>query len=242
MEKEFTKKMKNKKVIAIIIYISLILNISPVFSATTNTTNKTPEPYAQEEFPSWIHDLRRAEIITLGAMPFITLNTSLCYSFGNYALHNFDANYFVSPFSKKSDNSSYSTDEQIGILLTSLGISLGIGITDFIVHSIKRSNAKKRLRIQEKGNIKIFPIEEDPNATKIITPYKKNDSDNEINLDSSIETQKINEDVLEVENETIEEVKINQETNIPLKKQKKAKKLYTTTDSIEKTTSDQSEN
>ena len=157
-----------KKLIASIICLSLFANLPPVFAADTKST--TPEPYEEDEFPSWLKDLRRAEIITLGAMPFITLNTSLCYSFGNYAFHNFDSDYFVNPFAQGSDTSSYTSSEQAGILLTSLGICLGIGITDFIVHSVKRSNQKKKMRTQKKGNINIESVADDPEATKILPP------------------------------------------------------------------------
>lgn len=157
-----------KKLIASIICLSLFANLTPVFAADTKST--TPEPYEEDEFPSWLKDLRRAEIITLGAMPFITLNTSLCYSFGNYAFHNFDSDYFVNPFAQGSDTSSYTSGEQAGILLTSLGICLGIGITDFIVHSVKRSNQKKIMRTQKKGNINIESVADDPEATKILPP------------------------------------------------------------------------
>ena len=157
-----------KKLIASIICLSLFANLTPVFAADTKST--TPEPYEEDEFPSWLKDLRRAEIITLGAMPFITLNTSLCYSFGNYAFHNFDSDYFLNPFAQGSDTSSYTSGEQAGILLTSLGICLGIGITDFIVHSVKRSNQKKKMRTQKKGNINIESVADDPEATKILPP------------------------------------------------------------------------
>ena len=157
-----------KKLIASIICLSLFANLTPVFAADTKST--TPEPYEEDEFPSWLKDLRRAEIITLGAMPFITLNTSLCYSFGNYAFHNFDSDYFLNPFAQGSDTSSYTSGEQAGILLTSLGICLGIGITDFIVHSVKRSNQKKKMRTQKKGNINIESVADDPETTKILPP------------------------------------------------------------------------
>lgn len=157
-----------KKLIASIICLSLFANLTPVFAADTKST--TPEPYEEDEFPSWLKDLRRAEIITLGAMPFITLNTSLCYSFGNYAFHNFDSDYFLNPFAQGSDTSSYTSGEQAGILITSLGICLGIGITDFIVHSVKHSNQKKKMRTQKKGNINIESVADDPEATKILPP------------------------------------------------------------------------
>lgn len=143
-------------------FLALISLLSSIFS-------ETPEPYKPEEFPGILHDLRRAEIITLGAMPFITFNVSLGYSFGNYASHNFDYSYFKNPFAQDSE-SSYSQDEQIGILLTSIGISAGIGITDFIVHSVKRNKQYRKLKKTKNKNITVSPIETDPDATKIEYP------------------------------------------------------------------------
>lgn len=151
-----------KKIIFFTVLISLLSSSFPVFS-------ETPEPYQKEEFPGILHDIRRAEIITLGSMPFITFSATLGYSFGKYASHNFDSSYFVNPFSSTDEN-SFSTDEQIGILLTSLGISAGIGLTDFIVHTIKRNNRQKKLKKQKNTEIQITPIREDPDAIKINPP------------------------------------------------------------------------
>lgn len=151
-----------KKIIFFTVLISLLSSSFPVFS-------ETPEPYQKDEFPGILHDIRRAEIITLGSMPFITFSATLGYSFGKYASHNFDSSYFVNPFSSTEEN-SFSTDEQIGILLTSLGISAGIGLTDFIVHTIKRNNRQRKLKKQKNTEIQITPIREDPDAIKINPP------------------------------------------------------------------------
>lgn len=151
-----------KKIIFFTVLFSLLSSSFPVFS-------ETPEPYQKDEFPGILHDIRRAEIITLGSMPFITFSATLGYSFGKYASHNFDSSYFVNPFSSTDEN-SFSTDEQIGILLTSLGISAGIGLTDFIVHTIKRNNRQKKLKKQKNTEIQITPIREDPDAIKINPP------------------------------------------------------------------------
>ena len=151
--------LKKIKITALILIFSLFAE--NLFSAES----KTPEPYSDNEFPGFLHDLRRAEIITLGAMPFITFNATLGYSLGKFAFNNFDPQYFVNPFAQSSD-SSFSTDEQIGIILTSLGISLCIGITDLIVNSVKRNNAKKKIN-DPNNPVKINPIKNDPDAIKL---------------------------------------------------------------------------
>ena len=160
--------MKNRLLFA---FSAFFLSFSMLFAQT-----QSPEPYSKDEFHPVLKDLRRAEIITLGAIPFVTFNVTLGYSFGKYASHNFDSNYFPNPFAKSSDANAYTTEEEIGIILTSVGISAGIGLTDFIVHEIKRSRARKRLKALQNGPIKISPIEEDPEAVKIeILPQNKND-------------------------------------------------------------------
>ena len=151
--------LKKIKITAFILIFSLFAE--NLFFAES----RTPEPYSDNEFPGFLHDLRRAEIITLGAMPFITFNATLGYSLGKFAFNNFDPQYFVNPFAQSSD-SSFSTDEQIGIILTSLGISLCIGITDLIVNSVKRNNAKKKIN-DPNNPVKINPIKNDPDAIKL---------------------------------------------------------------------------
>ena len=141
-------------------------------------------------FPSFLYDLRRAEIITLGSMPFITLGTSLGYSFGKYAYHGFDSAYFSNPFAKTTE-SAYSADEQVGIILTSLGISLGIGITDFIVQTVKRNSKAKKIKNNNNSPIKITPISEDPDAVKISLPNEENlENKTEIPVENELENTK----------------------------------------------------
>ena len=166
MEKGIIQKMKrNKKhsLIFKIAFISLLLNIScPLFADDT-----TPAPYTNSEFPTFMQDLRRFEIITLGSLPFVTLDTSLAYSTLRYAQHDYDAKYMPSLLG----TSTYDSDEQIGIVLTSLGISVGIGITDLVIHLIKRSNTRKRqIRSLKNDSVQINRISEDPDAIKINIP------------------------------------------------------------------------
>lgn len=164
--------------------VLLCFSLCSVFS-----DDKSPKPYEKNEFPGFLYDLRRAEIITLGAMPFVTFNIALGYSFTNYALHNFNSSYFVNPFANSSDDNAYSSDEQIAIIISSLCISAGIGLTDFIVHSAKRNKQQRLLKNRNKGAIEINPILEDPDAIKIPVPIQQSDIENfnEENIDSDEE-------------------------------------------------------
>ncbi len=150
--------MKNKTIFAAII-IFLFIAVPNCFCQT----NTTPEPYSDDEFPQFMLDLRRFEIITLGSMPFITLNSSIVYNGYKFATGKTDT---FNPLA----TADYTQDEMENIIITSLCISAGIGLTDYIVNLIKRNRIKRRLR-QQDSNIS---IEENPDAVRIPLPSPEN--------------------------------------------------------------------
>jgi hypothetical protein len=152
-----------KKLISKILIFTLLLNTAlPVFAEDT-----TPKAYDEDEFPQTLKDLRRFEIITLGSLPFVTLDATLAYSTYRYAAHGFDSAYQPDIFS----SSSFTQEEQTGIILTSIGISVGIGLTDLIVQLIKRSPKRKKTQINY-DDIAVIPISEDPDAVELPLPGK----------------------------------------------------------------------
>ena len=160
-----------KNLITKILIFSLFFNISfPAFAADT-----TPKPYDNDELPQTMKDIRRFEIITLGALPFVTLDTTLAYSTWRYVQHDFDSAYQPDIFAA----SSFSQEEQRNLILTSLGVCIGIGLTDLIVQIIKRSNKKRASQVNY-DDISIIPIAEDPDAEIIPPPPSENNAIQEI--------------------------------------------------------------
>ena len=158
-----------KNLIAKILIFSLFLNISlPAFAADT-----TPKPYDNDELPQTMKDIRRFEIITLGALPFVTLDTTLAYSTWRYVQHDFDSAYQPDIFAA----SSFSQEEQRNLILTSLGVCIGIGLTDLIVQIIRRSHKKRTTQINY-DDISIIPISEDEEAQ--IIPLPSADDETEV--------------------------------------------------------------
>ena len=92
-------------------------------------------PYKRDEFPQWTLDLRRAEIVTIGSLPLSFMFTALAYDVYKSAASGFDPQV---PF-----GSSRTQDDIIKLLVISSSVSLAIGITDFIIHQVKRSNTRK---------------------------------------------------------------------------------------------------
>ena len=135
-----------KKSLLLLLLISLF---SQNLFADTSSTSTTPKAYDDDEFPQALLDLRRFEIITLGSMPFVMLDTTLAYSAYKYASGKSTSFNFL-------NSSSYDKDETKKIILTSLGISASIGLTDFIVRLVKRSKAKKASRNLYNENLNIY--------------------------------------------------------------------------------------
>ena len=89
-----------KRFAAKILIFSFLFNLTvPAFSADTSTS---PKPYDSEELPQTFKDIRRFEIITLGALPFVTLDTTLVFSTVRYVDNDFDDAYKPDIFAKSN--------------------------------------------------------------------------------------------------------------------------------------------
>ena len=152
--------MKNKK---LLITISLFLFFAVQNCFCQSSTDTSPQPYKDDEFPQVMQDLRRFEIITLGAMPFITLDSAIVYNGYKYASGKTDT---FNPLA----TADYTQDEMERIIVTSLCISAGIGLSDYIINLIKRSRVKRRLKQQDTN----ISIEENPDAVRIPLPSTEN--------------------------------------------------------------------
>lgn len=166
---EVNNRIKSISYKLICIFVLLTIFISPAFCDST-----TPEAYDMEEIPQSLQDLRRFEIISLGAMPFVMMDTTLVYSSYRYVKNDFSSDFRPTPF---PTGKSFSSDEQVKLVLTSLGISAAVGLTDFIFRHIKRSSNRKAEDMLRKRDISIsvadsetVPIDEDKEAVRIELP------------------------------------------------------------------------
>ena len=151
--------MKHTKKIAFLIFFVSLFSVFPVYAEDT-TVSRTPDPYGAEEFKQWQKDLRRFEIITFGALPFVSLLSFWAYDIGRSIAHKGDPAYNPWPIKDAKVAVSLTEKEQLGIFLTAVGISLGVAIIDLTYRSIKRANAKKLEEKNEEEAILLIPIEE----------------------------------------------------------------------------------
>ncbi len=120
-----------------------------------------PEPYGPDEFSGWQQDLRRAEILSFGALPFVTFFSSIYYDVWRYYDHDQDEGYLPWPFKNSDTAVPLSEDEQKKVFFTSIGISIGVAVVDFAWQTIQRSRKKKEIRRQlrdYKDPIVVIPV------------------------------------------------------------------------------------
>ena len=151
--------MKHTKKIAFLIFFVSLFSVFPVYAEDSNVS-RTPDPYGAEEFKQWQKDLRRFEIITFGALPFVSLLSFWAYDIGRSIAHKGDPAYNPWPIKDAKVAVKLTEKEQLGIFLTAVGISLGVAIIDLTYRSIKRANAKKLEEKNEEEAIILIPIEE----------------------------------------------------------------------------------
>jgi hypothetical protein len=98
-----------------------------------------PEPYAPEEFPAWANDLRRAEIVFFGSLPFSLFFTFEAYDIGRFVGSGFDEDGFDTllapwPFRAGSEiGARYSTAEKGWLIASALTVSLCVSVVDFLI-------------------------------------------------------------------------------------------------------------
>lgn len=153
-------RVKLIRVCITILLFSLPLTYASPLSSSSDEDEDKVEPYSEDEFPTWAHDIRRAEIITIGSLPFTTLASTLCYSLGRYAGYGFDFDYVPNPFAK-SGVGALNQSEQIGVFATAGGLSIAIGITDLIIHIVRRRKIKRLLEEKKDVPVIITPLESD---------------------------------------------------------------------------------
>lgn len=152
--------MKNFHFILTVFILSLFLPLQ-VFSQSSENTDSTPEPYAENEFPQWSKDLRRFEIVSLGAVPFVAISVNLGYSAYQYFSGN--SSTFETPFTK---GTSFTEGEQMKIFCASIGAGVIIGFSDLAINLVKRHNEKKRQQkiLESHDQIIVVPFQESENT------------------------------------------------------------------------------
>ncbi|MBN1647429.1 MAG: hypothetical protein JW874_05295 [Spirochaetales bacterium] len=119
---------------------------TPIPGKKPEDDDHKPEEYSDDEFPVWLRDLRRGEIIAIGSFPFTFFVSQLAYGFYRYYDHDFDANYSPSFLMGSGSTAAYTDDEKRKIIVISLCLSAGMALVDFIIGKLKHDKKPGRSR------------------------------------------------------------------------------------------------
>ena len=91
------------------------------------------EPYREDEFPQWMHDLRRAEVVLIGSFPVTLLLTTLAYEI----LRN------VTTIGERSGFGNYDSTESKWLFVAGFSFSGFVATLDFYLQWRKRGAPEK---------------------------------------------------------------------------------------------------
>lgn len=146
--------MKGTKPLAIVLCLTLCFSLAadPAADAAAQTT---PVPYGPAEFPVWQQNVRRAEIISFGSLPFVTFFSSLYYNVYRYYDHDRQKEYLPWPLNTGKDTVPLSEGEQKAIFGYSIALSVGVAAFDFAWRTVRH---EMRVRKQEREYVEPIVI------------------------------------------------------------------------------------
>lgn len=147
-------------------YIKKLIILLPFVFAlqAIQAESKTPEPYGIDEFARWQKDLRRFEILSFGALPFVSLLSFWGYDMIRSAKNPGNPAYYPWPLKRADIAAPLTEKEQKTVFFTAMGLSVGVSLIDYTVRAISRSVKERRLRREkeiEESDIELIPLEDD---------------------------------------------------------------------------------
>jgi hypothetical protein len=140
--------------------------------AQTQNAAKTVEDEKQE-FPLWVRDLRRFDIIAFGSFPFSFFVAGFAVDTYRASQHNWDTQYSPWPLNM-GGSIARSTDEHLITLAASAGISMVVALVDHFIQRGKRNRAAREAARLAPGDPIIirapWPLQEEDESAGSVPP------------------------------------------------------------------------
>ncbi|MDR0410822.1 MAG: hypothetical protein LBH75_02470 [Treponema sp.] len=121
-----------------IVAVLLILTSAPLCG---QTIDNNPLRYDPSEFPQWARDLRRFDVITIGAFPFAFFTATFFTDMMRWSQNDWQMTY--SPWPLKPAGAYETTDdEKLTVLGVAFIIAIGVAVLDLVVINIKRHKTR----------------------------------------------------------------------------------------------------
>jgi len=121
-----------KRVVSAVLFV--IFSTAPLVYAE----ELKPVEYSEDEFQTWMMELRRFEIISLGSTPFTLVLSAFGYGLVRFAMNGFSSSYAPWPFSS-SISVPMTSLENITVFGIALAGSAVIGLVDFAIMSTRNA-------------------------------------------------------------------------------------------------------
>ncbi|MDR0685152.1 MAG: hypothetical protein LBF83_08485 [Spirochaetaceae bacterium] len=126
------------RAVSLTLVLSFAAGLVPLAGQTTAGTESTTQNI---EFPQWSKDLRRAEIIAFGTIPFSWLVSTVTMDISRTIAHGGDQQYWPWPL-KPTGAPTMTNGEFVTTICVALGISATVAIVDHIIIKHKRRKAE----------------------------------------------------------------------------------------------------
>jgi hypothetical protein len=128
----------------------------------TAAVNPSPLEASPSEFPLWARDLRRAEIVAFGSIPFTMFFSIFAMDSYRWATHDRDLRYAPWPF-KAAGAVEMSQREQLFCFGAAIAVALTISLADHLILRARRAREARRIQELSPGDpiiIRRIPQEE----------------------------------------------------------------------------------
>ncbi len=134
--------MRDKRFIGCMVFLVITMGLYAQSSSSVSTGQQgKAEPYTPEEFPQWALDLRRADIIAFGTLPFTMFFTTFAIDSYRCATHDWDRRYAPWPF-KATGSIEMSESQRITAFKISIASSVFLSVVDYFIYQHQRKARK----------------------------------------------------------------------------------------------------
>ena len=126
------------RAVSLTLVLSFAAGLAPLAGQTTAGTESTVPDI---EFPQWSKDLRRAEIVAFGTLPFSWLVSTVTMDISRTIAHGGSQDYWPWPL-KPTGAPTMTNSEFITTIGIALGVSAVVAIADYIIINHKRGKAE----------------------------------------------------------------------------------------------------
>jgi hypothetical protein len=143
--------MKNRGTTRRLFFIFLVFFLSALHvrgQTSTNTEALKSVSFDTSDFPQWVKDIRRFEIVAFGAFPFAMFTATFAMDTQRWASNGMDwseEGRRYAPWPLKSAGAVKMTNKEYEMTMAiAAGLSGAIALADFVVVQIQRYSARKR--------------------------------------------------------------------------------------------------